>query len=85
MSTNISLTTELELYAKSQVESGLYSSISEFIRDSIRMHRQRNLEHKLYLHEMHLELERASKEIEKNNISPLNMQDLVEESLKDIG
>ena len=84
MSTNISLTPELELYAKNQVASGLYGSISEFIRDSIRMHRERNLEHKLYLHEMHLEIEKASKEIEENNISPLNMKNIIEESLHDI-
>jgi putative addiction module CopG family antidote len=84
MSTNISLTAELESYAKNQVASGLYGSISEFVRDSIRMHRQKNLEHQLYLHEMHLELTRASKEIDQNNISPFNMKDILKETLKDI-
>lgn len=84
MSTNISLTPELELYAKAQVESGLYGSISEFIREAIRMHRQKNWEHKLYLSELRIELEQASKDIEQDDISLLNMSQIIDESLEDI-
>jgi|APGre2960657468_1045069.scaffolds.fasta_scaffold119683_3 putative addiction module CopG family antidote len=81
MSSNISLTPELELYARKQVESGLYSSISEFIRDAVRTHQ--NLENKLYLSEMHLELAKAGKDVDQNKISPLKMKDILEESLND--
>mgnify|MGYP001800194721 CR=1 FL=1 len=35
MSTNISLTPELESYAKNQVENGLYGSISEFMCETV--------------------------------------------------
>jgi len=84
MSTNISLTPALEEYARSQVENGLYGSISEFMREAVRMHRERNLEHRLYLREMHKELEIAAKEIDKNKISPLDMKDIIEQSLKDL-
>jgi putative addiction module CopG family antidote len=84
MSTNISLTPALEEYAKSQVENGLYGSISEFMREAIRMHRERNLEHRLYLRELHKELEDATKEIDKNDISPLNMENIIKQSLKDL-
>jgi putative addiction module CopG family antidote len=84
MSTNISLTPELESYAKNQVAKGLYGSISEFMREAIRMHRERNLEHRLYLHEMHKELDMAAKEIDDNNISKFDMNDTIEQSLKDI-
>jgi len=81
MSTHISLSPELESYARKQVESGLYSSISEFIRDAIRTHQ--NLENKLYLREMHLELAKASKDVDQNKISPLKIKDILEESLND--
>lgn len=78
MSTNISLTPELEQYAKSQVASGLYGSVSEFMRDAVRLHREKNLEHRLYLHEMHKELAQASAEIDQGKISPLNIKEMTE-------
>ena len=78
MSTNISLTPELEEYARNQVAGGLYGSISEFMRDAIRMHREKNLEHRLYLHEMHKELAQASAEIDQGKISPLNIKEMTE-------
>lgn len=78
MSTNISLTPELEEYARNQVTSGLYGSISEFMRDAVRMHREKNLEHRLYLHEMHKELAQASVEIDQGKISPLNIKEMTE-------
>jgi putative addiction module CopG family antidote len=84
MSTNISLTPELEAYAKNQVSSGLYSSISEFMREAIRIHREKNLEHRLYLSEMNRELNQAAAEIDSNNISPFNMQKITEEALNEL-
>ena len=81
MNTHISLSPELESYARKQVESGLYGSISEFIREAIRTHQ--NLENKLYLSEMHLELVKAGKDVDQNKISPLKMKDILEESLND--
>ena len=78
VSTNISLTPELEQYAKSQVASGLYGSVSEFMRDAVRLHREKNLEHRLYLHAMHKELTSASQEIDRGDISLLNIQALTE-------
>ncbi len=78
MSTNISLTPELEEYARNQVASGLYGSISEFMREAVRMHREKNLEHRLYLHEMHKELAQASAEIDRGEISPLNIKAMTE-------
>ena len=83
MSTNISLTPELEQYAKDQVASGLYSSVSEFMREAVRMHREKNLEHRLYLQNMHKELETASREIDQGEISPLNMEEITEKALNE--
>lgn len=80
MSTNISLTPELEEYARNQVASGLYKSISEFMRAAVRMHRRQDIEHNLYLRDMHRELAQAGAEIDRGEISPLNMQEIIDEA-----
>ena len=85
MSTNISLTPELEQYAKNQVASGLYRSISEFMREAVRLHRQKNLEHSLYLRDMHKELDTGSAEIDRGEISPLDMKEITDRVLKESG
>ncbi len=79
MSTNISLTPELEEYARNQVASGLYGSISEFMRSAVRTHRKQNIEHNIYLRDMHRELAQAEAEIDRGEISPLNMQEIIDE------
>ncbi len=83
MSTNISLTPELERYAKKQVSSGLYKSVSEFMRDAVRIHRERNLENTRYIQALDEELAAASAEIDRGDISPLNMQDITEQAFKE--
>lgn len=84
MSTNISLTPELEEYAKSQVSNGLYNSVSEFMREAVRMHRKENLEHQLYIRMMHKELAVAASEIDQDQISLLDMQTLTEQAFKEM-
>ncbi|MEM6326577.1 MAG: type II toxin-antitoxin system ParD family antitoxin [Bacteroidota bacterium] len=39
---NVSLTPELERYARSKVESGRYNSASEVVRDALRLHQERD-------------------------------------------
>lgn len=82
MSTNISLTPELELYAKGQVESGMYGSISEFVRDAIRAHRERNIEREIYLQQMHKDLAKAADEIDQNKTFPYDPNEILRKSLK---
>lgn len=84
MSTNISLTPELELYAKSQVSSGLYNSVSEFMREAVRLHREKNIERQLYLQAMHKELSHAETEIDQGQLSSFNMQELTERAFNEI-
>lgn len=85
MSTNISLTPELEEYARNQVASGLYGSISEFVRSAVRLHRKQDIEHNLYLRNMHRELAQAGTEIDRGEITPLNMQEIMDEVDAEIG
>jgi len=84
MSTNISLTPELELYAKSQVSSGLYNSVSEFMREAVRLHREKHIERQLYLQAMHKELSHAEAEIDQGKLSSFNMQELTELAFNEI-
>ncbi len=79
MSTNVSLTPELENYARGQVESGLYGSISEFMRSAVRLHRKHDMEHNLYLRDMHRELNTAADQIDNGQTEPHNMQDIIDE------
>lgn len=76
MSTNISLTPELERYAKGKVEEGLYSSMSELMRDALRLLRRNDIE---YLQQMKTELDQATREIDQGDITPLKMQEIMDE------
>ncbi len=75
MSTNVSLTPETEAYAKSLVASGFYNSISEVVRESLRLHRK--LEN-LYLQELHQELSLAANQIDNKQTEPHDMQDIID-------
>lgn len=76
MSTNVSLTPELEEYAKGKVAQGLYSSMSELMRDALRLLRRNDIE---YQQEMNSELNQAALEIDQGDITPLNMKEIINE------
>ena len=84
MSTNISLTPELEQYAKSQVSSGLYNSVSELMREAVRLLREKNTEQAIYLDAMHTELNTASIEIDNEEITPLDLHQLTDDVFNDL-
>lgn len=77
MSTNVSLTPELEAYAKARVQQGLYGSMSEPVRDALRLLRKQDIE---YTQAMQVELKQAASEIDQSDISPLNMQEIIDEA-----
>ncbi|KAF0109433.1 MAG: hypothetical protein FD163_1010 [Hyphomonadaceae bacterium] len=77
MSTNISLTPELEKYAKSKVEEGLYNSVSELMREALRMHRRAEAEHLQY---MRAELAIAEAQIARGEIEPFDIEDIIAEA-----
>lgn len=74
MSTNISLTPELEKYAKSKVEEGLYNSVSELMREALRMHRRAEAE---YLKYVRSELAIADAEIARGETEPYDFEDII--------
>ncbi len=78
VSTNVSLTPEIEEYAQSQVASGFYKSISEFIRESIRLHRTRE---QFYIQELTKELSLAGDQIDNGQTNRHDMQSIMSEVL----
>ncbi len=75
MSTNVSLTPEIEEYAKNLVASGFYSSISEVVREALRLHRKHE---ELYLRDLHKELNLAAGQIDSDQTEPHDMQEIID-------
>ncbi|MGR3218272.1 MAG: type II toxin-antitoxin system ParD family antitoxin [Candidatus Anammoxibacter sp.] len=76
MSTNVSLTPDIEKYAKNLVESGFYTSMSEVVREALRLHRKHE---ELYLRDLHNELNLAADQIDNGQTEPHNMQEIIDE------
>lgn len=77
MSINVSLSPGLEEWARSKVEQGLYSSMSELHREALRLLRSRDIE---YRQALRADLDQAAVEIDRGDISPLNMSDIIDEA-----
>ena len=75
MSTNVSLTPEIEEYAKNLVAGGFYSSISEVVREALRLHRKHE---ELYLRDLHKELNLAAGQIDSGQTEPHDMQEIID-------
>ncbi len=75
MSTNVSLTPDIEEYAKNLVASGFYGSISEVVIEALRLHRKHE---ELYLHNLHKELNIASDQIDRGQTEPHGMQEIID-------
>ena len=56
---NISLTPQLETLVKNKVESGLYGSASEVMRDALRLLEERDRIHSLRVEELRAEIKKG--------------------------
>ncbi len=74
MSTNISLTPELEKYAKSKVAQGIYGSVSELMREALRLLRKQDIE---YILELEIDLKKAAFEIDNGEIEPFEINSII--------
>ena len=75
MSTNVSLTPDIEEYVKNLVASGFYGSISEVVREALRLHRKYE---GLYLSDLHKELNLAADQIDSGQTEPHDMQKFID-------
>ncbi len=69
---NISLTKEFESYVTQKVESGLYHSASEVIRDGLRLMKERDELHQSRLAELRREIALGVEQADRGQMRPFN-------------
>jgi len=70
---NISLTPHLEELVKGKVESGLYNSVSEVMRDALRLLEERDQLRDLRLEELRRDIQKG---IDSGEATPLDIQEI---------
>ena len=69
---NISLTKEFEYYVTQKVESGMYHSASEVIRDGLRLMKERDELHQSKLAELRREIAIGVDQADRGQVQPFN-------------
>ncbi|MBD2517838.1 type II toxin-antitoxin system ParD family antitoxin [Nostoc sp. FACHB-973] len=72
---NVSLTPELEKWVQSKVESGMYTSASEVIREGLRLLKEQDALKAIRLGELRREIQQG---IDSGESTPLNMDEIIE-------
>ena len=72
---NVSLTIELEKWVQSKVESGMYTSASEVIREGLRLLKDQDALKAVRLAELRREIQQG---IDSGESTPLNMDQIIE-------
>lgn len=70
---NISLNPHFEALVKNKVESGLYNSVSEVMREALRLLEERDQLRDLRLEELRREIQKG---INSGEATPLNIEDI---------
>ena len=73
---NVSLTPELEKLVQSKVESGLYNSASEVIRESLRLLHERDRVKEIRLEELRKEIQKGVDQLERGEYSIYETEEL---------
>ena len=75
---NISLTPELEKYVSSKVESGMYHTASEVIREGLRLLKEKEELHQRKLSDLRAAIQEGIDQADRGRVSPFNEQTLKE-------
>ena len=70
---NISLTPHLEKLVQGKVESGLYNSVSEVMREALRLMEERDQLRELRLEELRREIQKG---MDSGETTPLDMEEI---------
>ncbi len=73
---NVSLTPELEQYVSGKVQSGLYHSASEVIREGLRLLKQKDEVHRGRLEELRREIQVGIDQANRGEVSAFNKETL---------
>jgi antitoxin ParD1/3/4 len=71
---NVSLTKELEQFVQAKVDSGLYYSASEVIREGLRLLQERDMLQQMKLQAIRAEIQKG---IDSGEPTPLDMEDVI--------
>ncbi len=71
---NVSLTPDLEQFIQAKVETGLYQSASEVIREGLRLLQERDMFHTMKLQALQAEIQKG---IDSGESTPLDMEDVI--------
>jgi antitoxin ParD1/3/4 len=75
---NVSLTPELEQYVNGKVQSGLYHSASEVIREGLRLLREKEEVHQSRLQELRREIQIGIDQADRGQVSAFTEETLTE-------
>ena len=70
---NVSLTPELAGFVKEQVESGMYHSASEVVREGLRLLRERRQDRQVRLEELRRQIAIGLKQADRGEVAPLDI------------
>ncbi|WP_250656944.1 type II toxin-antitoxin system ParD family antitoxin [Alkalimarinus coralli] len=73
---NVSLTPQLERYVKEKVTSGMYNSVSEVMREALRLLEERDAVKEMKLEALRRDLQEGIVELDRGEGSPLNMDEI---------
>lgn len=73
---NVSLTPQLESYVKQKVAAGMYNSVSEVVREALRLLEEQDAIKEMKLEALRRDLQEGIAELDRGEGSPLNMDDI---------
>lgn len=73
---NVSLTPQLEDYVKQKVAAGMYNSVSEVMREALRLLEERDAIKEMKLAALRRDLQEGIDELDQGQGTPLDMDDI---------
>jgi len=71
---NVSLTSELESYVKAKVATGMYNSVSEVMREALRLMEEKDAMQAMKLEALRREINEGLSSIEQGRSQPLDIE-----------
>lgn len=71
---NVSLTSELENYVKAKVATGMYNSVSEVMREALRLMEERDAMQAVRLEALRQDINKGLNSLEREGSKPLDME-----------
>lgn len=71
---NVSLTAELENYVKAKVATGMYNSVSEVMREALRLMEERDAMHAVRLEALRQDIIKGLDSLEQGKGKPLDIE-----------